>query len=181
MKTPSYRAPFRPDDLAAEIAANRARAQEITEKAFKVLRLPPPDTFLGRQHYPPDSAAGRSIARTVPRDRVTSDRAKPRDGQAAGARAPITSARDPEDGIRIHLCKCGGTRAGPFLAWPVRASRSQASQRRPRHGAVCWGRLGVSLAFALVLPLASSGACEAREEISARRMTRGGLSFHRRS
>jgi hypothetical protein len=52
MKTPSYRAPFRPADLAAEIAANRARAEEITEKAFEVLRLPEPDTFLGRQHYP---------------------------------------------------------------------------------------------------------------------------------
>jgi hypothetical protein len=52
MKTPSYRTPFRPADLAAEIAANRARAEEITEKAFEVLRLPQPDTFLGRQHYP---------------------------------------------------------------------------------------------------------------------------------
>jgi hypothetical protein len=52
MKTPSYRAPFRPVELAAEVAANRARAEEITQKAFEVLRLPAPDTFLGRQHYP---------------------------------------------------------------------------------------------------------------------------------
>jgi hypothetical protein len=52
MKTPTYRAPFRPADLAAEIAEHRSRAQHIGEKAFEALRLPQPDTFLGRQHYP---------------------------------------------------------------------------------------------------------------------------------
>jgi hypothetical protein len=52
MKTTPYRAPFRPADLAAEIAAHTARAQEITAKVVEILRAPPPDTFLGRQHYP---------------------------------------------------------------------------------------------------------------------------------
>jgi hypothetical protein len=53
MKMPEYRFPiFRPRDLAAEIAAYRDRAQEITAKASELLKMPELDSFLGRQHYP---------------------------------------------------------------------------------------------------------------------------------
>jgi len=55
---------YRPRNLAAELAELEARIWEVMNEAREALRLPPPDTFLGRLHYDlmqlPDSDEERS-------------------------------------------------------------------------------------------------------------------------
>ena len=51
MKIKDYSIPH-PAELAAEIAAIRARTRQVTAQSFELLNLAEPDTFLGRQHYP---------------------------------------------------------------------------------------------------------------------------------
>ncbi len=41
----------RADDLAAEIAESRKKRLAALKRSAELLKAPPPDTFLGRQHY----------------------------------------------------------------------------------------------------------------------------------
>ena len=41
---------YKPKHFAAELAELQARTRDVMNKAREALRLPPPDTFLGRRH-----------------------------------------------------------------------------------------------------------------------------------